>query len=119
MKLKDFEQVTAEHKKLDKAIIHALAGATPETWEKIDLTVEVEWQDGGALELIFDFDSPEGHPSDEADVTDELSNAFEKLVRLYKQYGRTIVKIEGHAVHDASGWTYTGTFEYAPGEEQD
>jgi len=99
---------------IDREILRELVASSPDGWKQIDYLVDVTWHDG--YESLFtDIASPEGHDPAEASVSDELSEATERLLDLMKEYGLRLRSIRGHAWLDDQGrWMYKANFEYNP-----
>lgn len=109
----DSEQMTtddAADKKLyggmyeiERTILTELVAGTPEEWTKIRLEVSAVWE-GNVLKLDYDITSPEGHDASDADYTDDLKAAVEKMILLNKEHGLLVTHYTNLASYDGDDW---------------
>jgi hypothetical protein len=111
------EEIGLQQYKYDRQIGNLLVRLVPQTWKAIDLHVFVEWHPHH-LDLGLEIESPEDYPSDEAPVSDELSNVVEEYVRMFKKYDRELTGMYiTMRQKDDGNWHYKVKYEWPEGAE--
>jgi hypothetical protein len=108
--LEEFAKLGKLRYPIDTKITNEMIMSTPDTWNGIQLDVEVIWHPN-YLEFGCVITSPEGHDSACAEPTDALDAAVEEFVRLHKTFGQVMSKVTCIATKDGESWRMKSTME--------
>ncbi|CAN7245910.1 hypothetical protein N5C55_22295 [Pseudomonas otitidis] len=97
---------------VDLEIVKALIGATPETWNSIEMHV-VRTQEGEYEGLVVDIRSPEGR-GDMLEPANDVIDLLYRLLDVFREGGGTLWREVFYSVFlkDDGTWGYKVKFEY-------
>lgn len=100
-----------KHAPIDAEIANALIGATPDTWDKAEMSV-TRVQDGEIEKMKILISSPEGH-QDVITPSDEIYAGLYKLSDVFREHGTLWTEVFYSIGLTAEGkWKYQVKFTY-------
>ena len=95
---------------IERRIASALIEATPDSWRKARLEVEVK-EEAGVLGMPHTILSPEGRREVVA-ATDDISSATFELRELFKKHGKAWRRLVFEIIEEEGRWRYVANYDY-------